>query len=356
MAKEKEVRSQGEVREVNEDGTFSGYLTVWDTVDSYNSTFARGAFKKTLEERGHKIKILYDHTDLIGSAITIREDDHGLYGEGRLNLDVPKAKEAYAFMKDGTLEGLSFMFRTIKEGFDSGVRIIKEAQLFEFGPVVFPANDEALITDVRSEDFNESLEDEKLYEEKWVLMEALRVTLSDIWWSNESSSDNVVGKLDKGLMDFHAAYLDFAARWVAKYWVEDGYRNNPFGNALANTFASELRERNQTITELAANTSLTLDEAKQLRSGELLADRSKLKLFSKGLQESHREQRNEAVETLCCELRDMLTNSEKKRITALLTPSPEKRKDKPDLGGTLNYFKTLNKEPSPTTKGDGENA
>jgi len=47
-----EVRSAGEVRAIEPDGQFEGYIAVWDTVDDFNSTFARGAFKKTIEERG----------------------------------------------------------------------------------------------------------------------------------------------------------------------------------------------------------------------------------------------------------------------------------------------------------------
>ena len=89
------LESFGEIRSLGEDGTFEGYLTVWDTIDSYNSTFKRGSFAKTIQERGKKVKIFYDHEHLVGSSMELREDDHGVYGKGRLNLAVDKAKEAY---------------------------------------------------------------------------------------------------------------------------------------------------------------------------------------------------------------------------------------------------------------------
>ena len=45
-----------EVRADEDAGVFSGYIAVWDTVDSHNSRFVRGSFKKTIEERGHRIR------------------------------------------------------------------------------------------------------------------------------------------------------------------------------------------------------------------------------------------------------------------------------------------------------------
>lgn len=342
-ATKKEIRSIGELRAIEEDGTFEGYLTVWGTVDDYNSTFTRGSFKKTIQERGSKIKVMFDHEHLIGSSIELREDDHGVYGKGKLNLSVEKAKEAYEFMKDGTLEGLSFGFRTIKEGFANGVRQIKEVQLYEYGPVTFPANEDALITDVRSQDFNESFDLEKLYEESYSLKSALQETLSDIWWSGETTSDNVIGKLDKALADHHAAYLDFANRWVSTLWQDKENRGSPFDNNLATATNLFLLEQRKTIAELAVDTEFTKQELTELRMGNLITNRDKLGTLSEDIAQAHREQRNTAVETLCSELRGKLTASEITRITALLTPV-ETRQSEPVTGDAYNdllsYFKS----------------
>jgi len=338
----REIRSIGELRSVDEDGTFEGYLTVWDTVDDYNSTFTRGSFKKTIQERGNKVKILFDHEHLIGSSIELREDDHGVFGRGKLNLDVEKAKEAYEFMKDGTLDGLSFGFRTIKEGFVNGVRQIKEVMLYEFGPNTFPANDEALITDVRSQDFTESLNDEGLDEEAWILKRALQSTLSDIWWASDTTSENVIPKLDSGLADFHAAYLDYAQRWIARYWVQGSeFRSSPFDNDLSNTFSKHLLETRKSILDIAGSSEFTVGELQKLKQGELIDNRSKLTTLSNDVQLAHREQRNKAVETLCSELRGSLTNSEKTRIRALLEPVIESQSEptlESEIRGLTEFF------------------
>jgi len=342
MPEKKETRSIGELRAVNDDGTFEGYLTVWDTVDDWNSTFKRGSFKKTIQERGSKVKVFFDHEHLIGSSLELREDDHGVFGRGKLNLAVDKAKEAYEFMKDGTLDGLSFGFRSIKEGFANGVREIREVQLFEFGPVTFPANDAALITDVRATDFGESLYDEELYSERDNLRYALNSTLSDIWWSDESNKDNVVGMLDKALSDYHAAYLEFANKWIARYWSDEA-RSAPFGNELSNAFNDFLMEQRKSVNDLAMETSFTQAELSELRQGNLIENRNSLESLSESISLAHRSQRNKAVETLCTELRDGLSDSEKKRVLALLKPVEQRQSEPDTITEMIDYFKNEQK-------------
>lgn len=341
---QQETRNIGELRAINEDGTFEGYLTVWGTVDDYNSTFQRGAFKKTIQERGAKVKILYDHEHLIGSSVELREDDHGVYGCGKLNLSVEKAKEAYEFMRDGTLEGLSFGFRIIKEGFEGGVRQIKEVQLYEFGPVTFPANDKALITGVRSQDFDETLEVEKLRREKGVLFDALYDTTSDIWWGEDTTTDNVIGKLDEALSTFHAAYLDFANRWVNTFWMASESRNSPLDNDLSIEFRKHLATNETTVDELAANSQFTASELRSLQKGQLIKNRGALDSLSPEIKTAHQLQRNKAVESLCQELRSGFSNTEKQRLTALLRPVEEQRQSepKPDASGQMiEFFKNF---------------
>ncbi len=137
-----EIRSLQEIRGVGEDGTFEGYIAVWNTVDSYDSQFMRGAFAETTKERGSKVKVVYDHDELVGHSVEIREDDYGVFVSGQLTLGVRKAQETYEFLKDKTLDALSFGFRTIKDKFVNGVRQITEVKLYEYGPVIFAANDQ----------------------------------------------------------------------------------------------------------------------------------------------------------------------------------------------------------------------
>ena len=117
---QQEIRADGE-------GTFEGYIAVWDTVDSYQSTFKRGAFKKTIQERFDKIKILWNHDsdEVIGKVTDIREDDHGVFVQGQLVTTVVRAAEVFELLKASAIDTLSFGFRTVTEKWEDGVRAIQ---------------------------------------------------------------------------------------------------------------------------------------------------------------------------------------------------------------------------------------
>lgn len=342
-ADQRETRSFGEMRELQEDGTFEGYLTVWDTVDSYNSTFKRGAFANTIKTRGEKVKIFYDHKHLIGSSLELREDDRGVYGRGKLNLAVDKAKEAYEFMRDGTLEGLSFTFSTIADSIlGTGVRSIDEVELFEFGPVIFPSNEAAVVTNVRSKDFATTLNRQTLYGQSGMLLDAISFTLDDIWWSMESTANNVIGLLDAELAKFHAAYLEFAAEWVKEFWNEN--RSAPSANQLAQAMSEYLQGESITVTDLATRSSFTVEEAKDLKRGKLITTRSKLSELPEAIKTAHQEQRSKAIEDLCSQLREGLTEVEKRRMFALLEPVEERTTPKNDgMADAMKYLEDFKK-------------
>jgi len=306
-----------EIRSITEDGVFDGYIVVWDSVDDYNSKFQRGCFTKTIKERGKRIKVFYDHEHLVGSAIEVREDDYGVYAKGKLNLAVEKAREAYEFMKDETIEGLSFGFRTIKDTYDNGIRVIKELALYEFGPVAFPANEKTLILSVRSKNYNESLSDVQLQQKMYGLREALWLTLEDIWYSSDVTFDNIIGMMDDALSEFHSAYLTFVGEWINRYWKDsDGnqIRKSPFANELADAF----RSLGKTPEEISSETSLTLYEARNLKYGRIIEARNKLDELP-DLKPFHQTLRSGMVEKLCTELRSNLTAAEIDRIEALLS-------------------------------------
>lgn len=332
--KVKEQRASLELRTLDDtEGEFEGYIAVWDSVDSYNSKFQRGSFKKTIQERGSKIKVFYDHEHLVGSSQEIREDDHGVYVRGKLNLAVEKAQECYAFLKDGTLDGLSFGFRTIQEGFEAGIRVIKEVQLFEYGPVIFPANSAAEITGVRSTDFTNTLDENLVRVAPYRTMDALSDTISDIWYDEFTKPDNIIQLLDDAISKFHASYLEAAQNYVNMFWVRNpngdmearSERNMeyPHGNNLAVAF----RSAQKSIDTLCSETSLTKAELEQLRKGQLIDKRGKLDELPEEIKKAHQEQRVFMVEALCKELRSGFNDAEKRRIKALLVESETEIRD-----------------------------
>ena len=138
--------------DVNTDGTFTGYLSVFDNEDSWGDIVKPGAFKRTLKNQ-KSFPLLDSHNPdwLIGDFVG-KEDDKGLLIEGSLVLAVQRAKEKHALMKHGILTGLSIGFETIKDEWDrdENVRYVKEVKLWEGSLVTFPANDLARIDEVKS--------------------------------------------------------------------------------------------------------------------------------------------------------------------------------------------------------------
>lgn len=136
----------------------------WTEIDSwfegnFMERVAPGACKKTFREQRDSMRVLLQHgrdpqigDKPIGSISTLREDEEGGYYEAPLFKGLP----------DLVVEGLranqygaSFRFRVMREEYDKepsvsdhnpkGIpeRTIKEMQIFEFGPVTFPAYSEA---------------------------------------------------------------------------------------------------------------------------------------------------------------------------------------------------------------------
>lgn len=152
-----------EVKEVEIDGQrfgiIKGYGSTFGNVDRGDDRVLKGAFKKSLKEHKAKkrqVRMLYQHSrhDLVGGWDVFKEDDVGLYLEGKINLQVQRGVESYALAKQGVLVDLSIGFQTIesewvKEG-NVDIRNLKELQLFEVSLVGEPMNVMAQITDVKT--------------------------------------------------------------------------------------------------------------------------------------------------------------------------------------------------------------
>jgi HK97 family phage prohead protease len=155
-----------------EAGTFTGYASIWDVVDSYGDSVAKGAFRKTLRDN-ESFPMLWSHnTDTPIGIITGKEDKTGLAVEGKLNLEVQRAVEIRSLMKQRAIKGLSIGYQTLKEDADreAGTRILKEIKLWEISPCVFQACPNALIEDVKSEIVNVAGEPVELCEDCLALL------------------------------------------------------------------------------------------------------------------------------------------------------------------------------------------
>lgn len=173
-----EYRSTHDVESDPESGGFSGYAATFGRVDSYGTAFAPGAFTKTLAERGDKIPVLYQHNPAanVGVPETLAADKRGLKVDARLFDDGADGTVLLTRLRQGARFGMSFGFQTIQsraateedkldlgqlfepEAFViDGIRVITEARLYEVSVVSFPANEAAVITDVRNAAFADAL-------------------------------------------------------------------------------------------------------------------------------------------------------------------------------------------------------
>jgi HK97 family phage prohead protease len=130
--------------------TVTGYAATWDE-DQGGDVILPGAFTKTLQERGNRVKVLWQHYHPIGKPTLMREDDKGLYAEYTIS-ETPQGNEALTLIKDGVIDTMSIGYEAVKSDRPdmNGPRFLREVKLFEFSPVTFAMNDAAVITGVKS--------------------------------------------------------------------------------------------------------------------------------------------------------------------------------------------------------------
>ena len=153
MRERKRLSCALEVKSLDASGRFAGYASVFDVVDNQRDMMLRGAFADTLKSRVGEIKLLWQHmqSEPIGVFDRMFEDARGLYVEGRLLLDVQRAKEAYALLKAGAVSGLSIGYSPTRYSIDAqtGVRLLSQVELWEVSLVTFPANEAAGVTVIK---------------------------------------------------------------------------------------------------------------------------------------------------------------------------------------------------------------
>ena len=153
MRERKKLNFKLELKTLDSTGRFAGYASVFGVVDSQRDVVLPGAFAQTVRGRAHEIKFLWQHQqdEPIGILDKIFEDARGLYVEGRLLLNVQRAKEAHTLLKMGAISGLSIGYSPVRYTIDdkTGIRRLKQVDLWEVSLVTFPANEAANVTVVR---------------------------------------------------------------------------------------------------------------------------------------------------------------------------------------------------------------
>jgi HK97 family phage prohead protease len=131
----------GEVVEINEYG------------DIYRERFERGAFARSIRERGSKIKLFTGHDTRrlpVGRAVELVERMDGLHA----SFDIASSRDgddALELVRSGVVDAFSIGFRPMQHRMDGDVVVRTEAALMEVSLVGLPAYPGAEIAGVRSQ-------------------------------------------------------------------------------------------------------------------------------------------------------------------------------------------------------------
>ncbi len=127
-------------------------------LDTYDDIIAVGAFEASIKDRGvsgpRAVKMLAQHDQraVIGNWLSLKYEGDKLLCEGLIDLENQKGAEYYGHVKKDQVGSLSVGFTTQTRQYDEEtyVRTIIKGDLREISLVTFPANEEAVITQVKS--------------------------------------------------------------------------------------------------------------------------------------------------------------------------------------------------------------
>ena len=149
-----------EIKSVDYAGrTLEGFAAAFGNLDQVGDVIHPGAFRKTLTERGQRIKFLWQHdpTEPIGKLLEAHEQQGGLFVKAIIS-DTNRGRDALALLKDGAIGEMSIGYDTVKGGMDytkgdngATIRNLREIKLYEFSLVTFPANEQAIVTSVKQD-------------------------------------------------------------------------------------------------------------------------------------------------------------------------------------------------------------
>ena len=150
------------IKSADEAGKISGYFSTYDRIpDAYGDVIAPGAFTDTIQKRkesGHPFPLCWNHDldQIIGSVDPedIVDTDKGPLMTASF-FDTPLAQEKRELVKSGVVYQFSFAYDVLEAGpteIEEGVKAyeLKKLDLFEISIVPIPANQNAVVTDVKS--------------------------------------------------------------------------------------------------------------------------------------------------------------------------------------------------------------
>jgi HK97 family phage prohead protease len=139
-------------------GIVSGYFAMFGNKDMDGDIIERGAFSKTIQERGPSgkalIKYLLDHDKhkVVAKITSLQEDEKGLYYEAKIGTHA-LGQDFMKMIESELINQHSFAFKTIKEEYDQQAKAnrLKELMMYEGSAIQFlGANPDTNIIDLKS--------------------------------------------------------------------------------------------------------------------------------------------------------------------------------------------------------------
>lgn len=169
-----------------DNGTIKGYAATFiREPDSYGDIIAKGAFVECIERiksEGRVLPFLWNHDSFnldsyIGTVTDLKEDDHGLLFEASFD-DTPKGQRARELAVDGRLCKFSFAYDVLEAGditMDDGINAheLRKLNIHEVSLVMYPANPDTGIIDVKSGRRNSAKDESKIQQAISLLQEVL---------------------------------------------------------------------------------------------------------------------------------------------------------------------------------------
>ena len=153
-SKEFKIKSAGDA------GTISGYFSTYDREpDAYGDIIAPGAFTETIqkrEESGHPFPLCWNHdlNMIIGKVDSIEDTDKGPLMTASF-FDTPLAQEKREIVKSGVVYQFSFAYdvqdwEEVELEGGRKANELRKVDLFEVSIVPIPANQNAVMTEVKA--------------------------------------------------------------------------------------------------------------------------------------------------------------------------------------------------------------
>ena len=185
--------------EEKDTGTISGYFSTYDREpDSYGDIIAPGAFTETIQKRkesGHPFPLCFNHdlNQIIGKVDSIEDADKGPLMTASF-FDTPLAQEKRAIVKSGCVYQFSFAYDILEAGpveLENGIKAneLRKLNLYEISIVPIPANQNAVMTDIKAGRRN-SKKDADAIREAITLLQGVLGELEEVD-ETESGEDDV---------------------------------------------------------------------------------------------------------------------------------------------------------------------